>query len=86
MASTLEQAVELGSRLDGLPHRGRSVDLTRAQIATHAHRLTLIFLHYARLSGVTNIKEATRVRLVGLQQLARDSGLDSRDFDLNSMG
>jgi 5-methyltetrahydrofolate--homocysteine methyltransferase len=61
------------------------VDLTRALLAANAPRLVLTFLHYSRLSGVATLREATRFRLAGLQQLARDSGLDSRDFDLNSI-
>jgi hypothetical protein len=86
-AMTLEEAVTLGARLDaaGLPHKGRAVDLTRALLAANAPRLVLTFLHYSRLSGVATLREATRFRLAGLQQLARDSGLDSRDFDLNSI-
>ena len=70
-AMTLEEAVTLGARLDSanLPHRGRSADMTRAHLAAHAHRLVLVFLHYSRLSGVSTMKEATRFRLVGLQQL-----------------
>ena len=86
-AMTLEEAVTLGARLDaaGLPHKGRAVDLTRALLAANAPRLVLAFLHYSRLSGVATLREATRFRLAGLQQLARDSGLDSRDFDLSSI-
>ena len=86
-AMTLEEAVTLGARLDaaGLPHKGRAVDLTRALLAANAPRLVHTFLHYSRLSGVATLREATRFRLAGLQQLARDSGLDSRDFDLNSI-
>jgi hypothetical protein len=81
-AMTLEEAVTLGARLDaaGLPHKGRAVDLTRALLAANAPRLVLTFLHYSRLSGVATLREATRFRLAGLQQLARDSGLDSRAY------
>ena len=159
-ASTLEEAVTLGAKLEGLPHRGRSSELTRSHLAAHANRLVrahalhhpvamashrhaklrrvmrrsalgarhpqvLVFLHYARLSGVSTLHEATRFRLVrrlrmcmcmswgmaqaartrarsraparahahgtctraqvGLQQLARDCGIDTREFDLSSM-
>ena len=45
-----------------------------------------MFLHYARMSGVSTLREATRLRFVGLQALARDSMLDTRDFDLNAIG
>ena len=98
------------------------IDLTRAHLAEQANRLVLVFLHYARMSGVSSLKEATRLRLVGLQgepppppvffcvppasaarapslralthppppfasaALARDSMLDTRDFDLNAIG
>ena len=48
--------------------------------------LTLVFLHYARMSGVSTLREATRLRLVGLTQLSRDGMLDTRDFDLNAIG
>ena len=75
-AMTLEEAVTLGARLDaaGLPHKGRAVDLTRALLAANAPRLVHTFLHYSRLSGVATLREATRFRLAGLQQLAGQVG------------
>ena len=60
--------------------------MARQHLASHASRLTLVFLHYARMSGVSTLREATRLRLVGLQQLSRDAVLDTRDFDLNAIG
>ena len=75
----------LGAELQTLPHRPKSIETTRAHIAANAERLTLVFLHYARMSGVSSLREATRLRFVGLQQLARDAMLDSRDFDLNAI-
>ena len=85
-AKTIDEAITLGAELQTLPHRPKSIETTRAHIAANAERLTLVFLHYARMSGVSSLREATRLRFVGLQQLARDAMLDSRDFDLNAIG
>ena len=85
-ATTLEEAVILGANLEGLPHRPRGIETTRQHLEQHRDRLVLVFLHYARMSGVSSLREATRLRLAGLQQLARDSLLDTRDFDLNAIG
>ena len=85
-AVSLDEAITLGANLEGLPHRPKSIESTRQFLEAHAPQLTLVFLHYARMSGVGSLREATRLRLVGLQQLARDSLLDNRDFDLNAIG
>jgi len=60
--------------------------VTRAHLQEHLDKLMLTFLHYSRMSGVTSLREATRLRFAGLQALARDSLLDTRDFDLNAIG
>ena len=85
-ATTLDEAIILGANLEGLPHRPKGVETTRTQLANNLERLILVFLHYSRMSGVSTLREATRLRFAGLQQLARDSLLDTRDFDLNAIG
>lgn len=83
---TLDDAVTLGAQLEGLPHRPRSIELTRQCLAEVAPQLALVYLHYSRMSGVGTLREATRLRFVGLQQLAKDCLLETKDFDLHSMG